>query len=166
MQIILAEDEIMEALEAYVRERITLASNQTINIDLKAGRGENGFTATLDIKTNKANTPPDLPNFVKGVAPAEPLPVDMITKTVKTIIAEPVVAAVEETPAISTGEERIEPEVQSTEEAAAEPAPKKAAGIFANALKAEEPAPEEEIEEAPAAKPVNSIFNFKNKTGA
>lgn len=152
MQIILEEYEIMEALEAFVRERITLASNQTIDINLKAGRGENGFTATLDIKTNKSS-----------VAPTAPTPL----MDVSAVLAEAFNAVsliqeeTKEVPAISTGEDRVEPESSVIEEAAAEPAPKKTAGIFANALKTEDP---EAAEEAPAKTP-NSIFNFK-KTGA
>ena len=50
MQVILVQDEIMSALESYVRNQITVNANQKIVIDLKAGRGENGFSATLDIQ--------------------------------------------------------------------------------------------------------------------
>lgn len=49
MQITLNQDEIIDAVKAYVRSQINIASNQDIVIDLRAGRGENGFTATLDI---------------------------------------------------------------------------------------------------------------------
>lgn len=50
MQITLNQDEIVEAIEAYVRRQITISPSQDIAIDLRAGRGENGFTATLDIR--------------------------------------------------------------------------------------------------------------------
>ena len=50
MQITLNQEEILEALDTYVRSQITISENQEISIDLKAGRGENGFTATLDIR--------------------------------------------------------------------------------------------------------------------
>jgi hypothetical protein len=50
MQVILSQDEIISALEQYVRNQISIKEGQTIVIDLKAGRGENGFTANLDIQ--------------------------------------------------------------------------------------------------------------------
>lgn len=49
MQITLNQAEILSALDSYVRDRITIAPNQKIEIDMKAGRSENGFTATLEI---------------------------------------------------------------------------------------------------------------------
>lgn len=49
MQITLNQEEILEALDGYVRERIAIAENQEVTIDMKAGRSENGFTATLNI---------------------------------------------------------------------------------------------------------------------
>jgi hypothetical protein len=52
MQVILSQDEIISALEQYVRNQISIKDGQTILIDLKAGRGENGFTANLDIQQN------------------------------------------------------------------------------------------------------------------
>ena len=55
MQITLNQDEILEALEAYVRNQINLAPNMEIEIDLKAGRGENGYSATLDIRPANLN---------------------------------------------------------------------------------------------------------------
>ncbi len=54
MQITLNETELMEALENYVRSQITISDDQDIKIELRAGRGENGFTATLDIVSSKA----------------------------------------------------------------------------------------------------------------
>lgn len=56
MQITLNQDEILSALETYVRSKINVAPNQDIEIDLKAGRGENGFTATLEIVPSKSKT--------------------------------------------------------------------------------------------------------------
>lgn len=46
---------IFDALETYVRDRISIKKSQTVEIDLKAGRGENGYSATIDIVsgTNK-----------------------------------------------------------------------------------------------------------------
>lgn len=58
MQITLNQDEILDALKAYVRTQINISEDQDILIDMKAGRGENGYTATLDIvpKTKVAVT--------------------------------------------------------------------------------------------------------------
>ena len=52
---------IFDALETYVRDRISIKKSQSVEIDLKAGRGENGYSATIDIvsgtnKTVSVNT--------------------------------------------------------------------------------------------------------------
>lgn len=49
MQITLNQDEIIAALTAYVGKIINIAPGNEISIDLKAGRGENGYSATVDI---------------------------------------------------------------------------------------------------------------------
>lgn len=49
MQITLNQDEIMEALKDYAFRVINVAPGNDITIDLKAGRGENGYSATLEI---------------------------------------------------------------------------------------------------------------------
>jgi hypothetical protein len=50
MQITLNQDEIHTAVEAYVRGQISIAENQSVNIDFTAGRGDKGLSATLDIR--------------------------------------------------------------------------------------------------------------------
>ena len=50
MQIILDQNDIEVALENYVRSKISINEDQTVNIDLKAGRGDNGHSATIEIK--------------------------------------------------------------------------------------------------------------------
>lgn len=96
MQITLNQDEIMNALENYVRSQINLAENQKIDIDLKAGRGENGFSATLDI------VPADMPAATKaepGVHVHKPKPVLIKDEPEQQESApEPEVAEVDETP--------------------------------------------------------------------
>lgn len=49
MQITLNQDEIEQAIIAHVKSCINVADGTTIAVDLKAGRGDNGFSATLDI---------------------------------------------------------------------------------------------------------------------
>jgi hypothetical protein len=51
MQIVLTQNEIEEAIKLYVAQTISIASGQDFNIDLRAGRGPEGFTATLEVQT-------------------------------------------------------------------------------------------------------------------
>ena len=97
MQITLNQDEIEEAIEAYVRGQISIALNQEVTIDLKAGRGDNGFSAVLDIRTRrvKPDPTPALPNtvtrgpLISTGEPKEPEPevqeTETPTKTPETI---------------------------------------------------------------------------------
>lgn len=57
MIITLNHEEILIALKNYANEIIQLSPNQEISIDLKAGRGENGYSATLDIIPKQAVKP-------------------------------------------------------------------------------------------------------------
>lgn len=50
MQITLNQDEIVQALIAYVKSTGFINDGFDIKVDLKAGRGENGYTATLDVE--------------------------------------------------------------------------------------------------------------------
>jgi len=50
MQIILNQAEIEEAIRNHVHGQVTIRESQEMSIDLRAGRGENGFTAELDIQ--------------------------------------------------------------------------------------------------------------------
>ncbi|MBL1322187.1 MAG: hypothetical protein COA63_014180 [Methylophaga sp.] len=50
MQITLNEEEIFDAIKTYVRKQIKIHDDQEIDIDFKAGRKENGHTATLTIR--------------------------------------------------------------------------------------------------------------------
>jgi hypothetical protein len=76
MQITLNEEEIKDAIDAYVRNQISVATSQRVSVDLKAGRGENGFTAILDIRPNtvaETASPPTKPisGFRSTTAPVE-----------------------------------------------------------------------------------------------
>lgn len=64
MQITLNQDEILEALKNYAFTIINVAPGNDITIDLKAGRGENGYSATLDIVPQQLTSThiPKLPN--------------------------------------------------------------------------------------------------------
>ena len=69
MQITLVQSEIEQALRTYVNNLINIKEGTQINIDLSAGRGADGFKATIDIvqlgdvvapvvQTQKAETKP------------------------------------------------------------------------------------------------------------
>ena len=59
MQITLNQDEIMEALKDYAFRVINVAPGNDITIDLKAGRGENGYSATLEITPQRLTSTHD-----------------------------------------------------------------------------------------------------------
>jgi len=48
MKIILIQDEIEDAIRAYVGSNVNLEDRE-LDVDLTAGRGGNGFTATIEI---------------------------------------------------------------------------------------------------------------------
>lgn len=86
MQITLNQEEIELALDAFVRSQITVSSNQKIVFDLKAGRGESGFSATLDIVPAEVQTTPS----VKFRDVNKPRVVDTAAETVtETAATEP-----------------------------------------------------------------------------
>ena len=58
MQIILVQAEVEQAIKDYIANRVTLAEGTEIAIDLKAGRGPEGFTASIDIVPATAKTIP------------------------------------------------------------------------------------------------------------
>lgn len=166
MQIILEQNEIEAALIAYATSMISLREDQDISIDMKAGRGENGYSATLDIRqkvvvatstksTARAKVLPEATKpemgsttFRTEAASATPVKAGLFNKptAVETVkVEEPVVeaepeASVEEPVAgISTGEDRSEAPEAETMTNGGDP--------VAEA-------------EAPAEKP-KSIFNFQ-----
>ena len=49
MQITLNQAEIEKAIQNYVNEQVNIRDGQEVSIDLRAGRGPEGFTATIDI---------------------------------------------------------------------------------------------------------------------
>jgi outer membrane biosynthesis protein TonB len=108
MQILLNQDEILEALDNYVRGQIAVNDDQTIDIDLKAGRGENGYTATLDIRATK-QPEPEKPASKPAQKAAKPEPVD---KAEQSDPAEPKEAA---KPAAKLFDKKDEPEEESAD---------------------------------------------------
>lgn len=82
MQITLKQDEIESAIRSYVSGQVNIVEGNDVLIDLKAGRGPEGFTATIDIVPagTKAAAPvekakpakPAAPKSVPGLAPTAP----------------------------------------------------------------------------------------------
>ena len=124
MQIIIAQYEIEEAIKNYVCARIAVSGNTEITVDLTAGRGADGFKATIEL-TDKA---------VKQAAQPKPITrpatVDVPTKTAEVMIeAEAVAGGVdvvaEEVAALDEPVTAATPEAEDPQTPAAAPtAPK------------------------------------------
>lgn len=89
MQITLNQSEILLAIDAFVREQISVKPNQSIQIDLRATRGEQGFSAVLDIVGSVSNHKPSgFRDITQPVLIIEDAPTPMLTPApvaVKTI---------------------------------------------------------------------------------
>lgn len=66
MKITIDQDEIEEAVEAFIRRQIAINDDQTITIEFTAGRGANGLSAALDISSRPrpASVSTGMPNPV------------------------------------------------------------------------------------------------------
>lgn len=91
MQITLNQDEIEDAIRGFVLGHITIADDTHIAIDLKAGRGDNGFTATLDLNRASYGVAEDSPAVDNTTYPPEhdpnadvPIPTKKAVKPKKT----------------------------------------------------------------------------------
>lgn len=60
MQIIIDQQDIEQAIKNFIGTQVTIREGQEVTIDLKAGRGDNGYSATIEIgaPVNKAPTGP------------------------------------------------------------------------------------------------------------
>lgn len=74
MQILLNQTEIEEAVIALVRSQIQIADNQTVEVDFRATRGEEGLTANISI--GKASTPAQ----VASLAPLTAAQAEQVTR--------------------------------------------------------------------------------------
>ena len=121
MQLILPQSELEQAIKNYVNDLMNVKDGTELSIDLKAGRGLDGFTATVDmIKSGMAN--PAKTVVPAAVTPA-PVPVAAPVKVTPRPVAkeEPVA---EEKPAEDTSvankSEQQEAASEAKEEAPAE----------------------------------------------
>ena len=86
MQLILPQPELEQAIKNYVNDLMNVKEGTEMCIDLKAGRGIDGFTATVDIVKIGTATP------VKTVVPAAtpmPVPVAPVKPTPRAVILAP-----------------------------------------------------------------------------
>lgn len=126
MQITLVQSEIEQALRTYVNNLINIKEGTQINIDLSAGRGADGFKATIDIvqlgdvvapvvQTQKAETKP--------AAEEKPTKPEPKKDKVQTQQAEKKAEQTQTlTGAVAEPENAAEPEVQAEAEAQVEQA--------------------------------------------
>lgn len=88
MQIVLQHDEILEALKEYANRIINVAPDNDITIDLKAGRGENGYSATLEITPQRLTSTHD-PKGPNVRASSSESSVGLRTEVVERTVVEP-----------------------------------------------------------------------------
>lgn len=126
MRIIITQAEIEEAIKAHVLKQITIASNQTVQVNFKNTRGEDGATAEIDIAaaahapTTPVKRTPTTPS-VKQEAPAEPKQADKVETPVEEEKASPEQAVAETAAVEQAVEETVTEEEAQQETAAAEP---------------------------------------------
>ena len=121
MQLILPQSELEQAIKNYVNDLMNVKDGTELSIDLKAGRGLDGFTATVDII--KAGTAMPAKTVVPAAVIPAPVPVAAPVKVTPRPVAkeEPVA---EEKPAEDTSvankSEQQEAASEAKEEAPAE----------------------------------------------
>ena len=145
MQITLIQSEIEQALKNYINDIMSVKDGMEIEIQLKATRGEEGTTATIDIVPQKpkasrgGRTSGEVPAKVepaKAAAPAKAEPAQAAA-----VEAEPVAESVAEAEADDAEQvaeqaqepEALEPAPVEAEQAPAEEAPRKS--LFAGLSK-------------------------------
>ena len=93
MRITLIQSEIETAIINYINAQVNVREGMSIVVDLSATRGENGFTATIDIVNAKA-----VKTIPQVVAPVVPIPevVGEITEPTKEMeVVTPIPAPVQ-----------------------------------------------------------------------
>ena len=121
MQLILPQSELEQAIKNYVNDLMYVRDGTVLSIDLKAGRGLDGFTATVDII--KAGTAIPTKTVVPAAVTPAPVPVAAPVKVTPRPVAkeEPVT---EEKPtedtSVANKSEQQEAVSEAKEEAPAE----------------------------------------------
>lgn len=126
MQINLNEADIIEAIEEHVRKKVNFDADVEVVIDLKATRGPEGFTATIDLGSpapkatpEKATRAPRTPKAAPEPEPAQEAPQE----------------AAEQPPAETPADVPAEESVDAADAGEAPPAEEKPKSLFANLAK-------------------------------
>lgn len=145
MQIILPQSELEQAITDYVHGIMNIKDGNTMTIDLKAGRGLDGFTATVDIV--KSGTPVPAKTIVPAATPLAAVAATPVKVTPRPVAKEEPVAVVvvEEvivvTPEVATVVDKSEQQevaaVETKEETTAEAAPSVRRPLFGSLKKPE-----------------------------
>ena len=127
MQLILPQSELETAITEYVHGIMNIKDGNTMTIDLKAGRGLDGFTATVDIVISGTPVP------AKTVVPAAtPVTASIVTpmkviprppakeEPVAVVVVEEVNVVTPEDTSVTNKSEQQEAAVETKEEAPAE----------------------------------------------
>lgn len=86
MRITLIQAEIDLAIMNYINSQVNVKEGMTISVDLSATRGENGFTATIDIISAKV---PKLEPVKKDISESKPEAPSEVEKAVPPVKEEP-----------------------------------------------------------------------------
>lgn len=96
MQITLNQPQIEEAIEDYINARLNVSEGQRLDIDLRATRGEGGYTAIVDVVRA------DSPATPRSTAPIAEETQDTADTSEETAEQDPEAEAEEDSPAPST----------------------------------------------------------------
>lgn len=122
MQLILPQSELEQAIKNYVNDLMNVKDGAELCIDLRAGRGVDGFTATVDIVKSGSAMP------AKTVVPAATIPAAtpapaVVKVTARAVVKEEPVAEekpAEDTSVATKSEQQEAAPIEAKEEAAPE----------------------------------------------
>ena len=134
MQLILPQSELEQAIKNYVNDLMNVKEGTELCIDLRAGRGVDGFTATVDIIKSGTATP------AKTVVPAVAPVTTSVVAPVKVTPRKEPEPSNEETPEITPVADKSEQQdaaVETKEEAVSEATPSVRRPLFGSLKKPE-----------------------------
>lgn len=116
MKLILPQQELEQAVRSYVTGMISLQAGTNITIDFKAGRGDNGFTAEVDISYLDVKSLPT--TQIRAAAPVDKAPEELPAPVPKKTSSAPVEEDQTETRTV-TGKSLFGKDEAKSEDAAA-----------------------------------------------
>ena len=122
MQIIINEDEILEAIKGYISNQGIVTAGREITVELTAGRGPNGSRATVEI-TKFDGSPTTHEVFTSGNVKTVEKAVDDVEVIDKAAKEKPEPKETSEAAVFPAEEVKEEPPVEVLEESAETPAP-------------------------------------------